>query len=378
MDFQNCANCGACASVCPRGAIEAEGDGLFYRPVIKTEKCVECGLCKAVCPIHREHPTTEVKSAWWGHHKDDAVVKTSSSGGAFTALAEYVLKQNGVVFGAAYEDDCRSVSIRSTEEVPLEALKRSKYVESQPGNAFRKVKAYLQQGRMVLVCATPCQIAGLMAFLGKPYENLIACDFACGGLPSHKLYEQYLTMLEKRFGGTVASVNFRPKTYGWSQYAISISFNNGKKYVRSADRDPFFRGFIHQRINMRPYCYDCGFAEKHCADLNLADFWKYRTLTKERRNESGLSMILAFTEKGKTFLETAAETMDLKDLETEVATYNLKKKEKTQNRMQKREQYLSICQQDGFEAGIPLLQMPAQTWKLRVKCFVKKVMYGVK
>ena len=133
-EWNTCTNCGACYNICPHNAITVEQDGLFYQPVIEEDKCVDCGICKTVCPVEKEHPVPALKGAWWGAHRDNSVVRTSSSGGAFSALAEFVLAQNGVVFGAAFSEDGRSVHMKSTEEVGMEALKRSKYVESQVGD----------------------------------------------------------------------------------------------------------------------------------------------------------------------------------------------------------------------------------------------------
>lgn len=43
----NCAMCGACADVCPVGAI-SEGDGKY---VIDADACVDCGACEEGCPV---------------------------------------------------------------------------------------------------------------------------------------------------------------------------------------------------------------------------------------------------------------------------------------------------------------------------------------
>ena len=83
--------CMACANACGRQAITFKvNDEGFYRPQINTDSCVSCMSCEKVCPILSPakafHSTMgKVFAAW---HKDTEVRKESSSGGAFSALAE--------------------------------------------------------------------------------------------------------------------------------------------------------------------------------------------------------------------------------------------------------------------------------------------------
>lgn len=47
---KKCTGCGACATVCPKNAIEIKlNKNGFYAPVINENKCINCGLCKSVC-----------------------------------------------------------------------------------------------------------------------------------------------------------------------------------------------------------------------------------------------------------------------------------------------------------------------------------------
>ena len=149
-DFSKCANCGACMNICPKDAISLDKTGCFYVYTVDQEKCVSCGACVKVCPLNSPIRHLNLKNAYGGWHKDPEVVKTSSSGGAFSTIANYVLSRGGVVFGAAYTDGCKEVICRSTEETSLDNIKRSKYVETTVRYAFREIKKKLEEGRYVL------------------------------------------------------------------------------------------------------------------------------------------------------------------------------------------------------------------------------------
>ena len=259
--FDKCSNCGACLNVCPTRAIYINSDGLFYEPKVRESECVGCGKCINVCPVNNNSVGLGVISATWGYHKDKEIVEKSSSGGVFFALANSILSNGGVVFAAGFDKDSRTVKIYCTDEIPLEKLLRSKYTESLVGDSFKKAKEYLDKGKKVLFCATPCQISGLKKYLGHDYDDLYTCDFACGGLSSHRLYNKYLDFLEGKYKSKVSKVNFRPKIYGWNIHAIKVDFENGQKYTMPAIVDPYFSGFIAKHVNTREYCYFGRFLE---------------------------------------------------------------------------------------------------------------------
>lgn len=175
----------------------------------------------------------DLRAAYGGWSNDAEIVKRSSSGGAFSVIANYILKNNGIVYGAAFTDNRKQVVFKSTKEVSIDEIRRSKYVESQTQYIFRAIKNDLEAGFSVLFCGSPCQVAGLKRYLHKEYKNLLTCDFACGGMASHKIYEDYLDRLEGEYRSKVESINFRPKLYGWSMHAIKIYFMNGKSYHKS-------------------------------------------------------------------------------------------------------------------------------------------------
>ncbi len=347
--FDQCANCGACVNACARKAITVESDGAFYSLVVDQDICTDCGVCVNVCPLRTEPQAYEVKSAWWGKHQDDGVVKKSSSGGAFSAIAEYVLKQNGVVFGACFDDRYQTVAIKNTEQVSFDSLRKSKYVESLVGESFREAKRYLQEGRMVLFCGTPCQIAGLRRFLSKEYEHLFTCDFSCGGVSSHEMYQAHLASLRQAYRSEISNVDFRPKTYGWSIYAIRVDFQNRRTYTMPAHLDPYCYGFVVEHINTRDYCYDCRFEEHHESDIILADFWKYTALTGKKQDKSGISLVLVNSEKGERLLKAMKPYFEMEPLRLEDGCYNIRKRTYSKEYLDKCRRFVEIYKSNGLK-----------------------------
>ena len=348
-EFTLCANCGACQNACPQNAIYVDAEDLFYRVRVDENKCVACGLCKKVCPVNTPCNGQNLQSAYSAIHRDKKVVRKSSSGGVFSAVAEKVLEDGGVVYGAAYSEDRKQVVYKSTDAVALDDLRRSKYVESLVGNAFREIREQLESDRKVLFCGAPCQVAGLCRYLGKSYDNLITCDFSCGGFPGHGVFEQYLEALKQRLGGkTVTNVNFRPKDYGWQIHSISVTFDGKKKYKCPMHTDPYFHSFLMSGAAKRAYCYQCDFSDNHYADLILADFWMYGSLSDYPRVWDGLSLILSNSPKGDVVMKSLEDRMEIKSLDLEKGSYNIKKCEKDPARLEKRAEFLEDFKKNGI------------------------------
>ena len=224
-------------------------------PFVDEARCIDCGACSRVCPATQRLPGKDWKEgtyyAMWA--KNPAERQTSSSGGIFGLLADEVLKQNGVVFGTVFSDDYKSVYVTSTEQVSLEALKKSKYVEGKTGTVFKDVKRCLEQGKNVLYCGTSCQIDGLKNYLKKPYPNLVTCDFLCHGVSAAGLYEKYISDLERAYG-KIRWLSFRSKYYGWKSYCIVADLENGNQYVKTRFQDPYLRMFF-ENAGLRENCF---------------------------------------------------------------------------------------------------------------------------
>jgi len=349
-EYTKCANCGACLNACPVNAISVNDKNFFYQIEVDNDKCINCGVCVKVCPVHSELPEMHISNAYGGYHKDERIISKSSSGGAFYAIAQTILDKGGIVFGAAYSEDYHSVVFGNTDEVSIDSLLRSKYVESAVGFSFRQIKEELKKGREVLFCGTPCQAAGLKMYAGDD-PNLYICDFSCGGLPSHQIFDDYLKAQEYRFGAEVSEVNFRPKLYGWKMYAIMMRFKNGKQYRSLAEVDPYFSSFLHHRTINRDYCYKCDFADHHAADIILADFWLHDKVSDLDNRDEGLSLLLVNSEKGSTLTERISGSFYLKEVDTDKASYNIKSGHVRNEVVEKHNRFMEHVAEEGFIAA---------------------------
>lgn len=366
--FAQCANCGACCNVCPRDAIRVDSDGLFYDPKVDASLCIDCSRCVEVCPVNGTFEGNEPRSACAGWHEQEQIVLGSSSGGAFYGLGQSVLAEGGVVFSAVYDDDCKTVRLASSDDVPIERMMKSKYVESLVGLSFRGVRRALEDGRRVLFCAAPCQCAGLRSYLDRDYDDLLICDFACGGMPSHQIYQTYLHALEEQYGAAVQSVDFRPKTHGWKRYALRIRFSNGKERLRLGTEDAYLGSFLHGKRTVRDYCLDCKFAACRASDITIADFWLHEKLSS-LRNENGISLILCNTAKGERAVDALRAQFRLEALDVEAASYN-NRVEASDQQKHNRAVFLSAYRESGLEAAFrktspPSVKSQLKDWAVR-------------
>ena len=372
-EFSKCSNCGACYNICPASAISIRVDKMHYGLEVDEEKCINCGLCKKVCPVNTPKNAQGLINAYGGCNMDEQVVKTSSSGGAFASLANVILENDGVVYSASFDNSFREVVIKSTDQVELEDLKRSKYVESRVDFSFREIKEQLEKGREVLFCGAPCQVAGLKRYLNKEYDKLLTCDFSCGGMPSHRMYAEYLTHIEKKLKAPIIAVNFRPKSYGWNLHTMKINSQNGKEYKKISKEDPFMLCFVGNHFSVRDYCYECDFADNHYSDIILADFWKCRTVSKIPDKNTGLSLIITNSSKGEKYINKISDSFALTILDLDKASYNIVKKEYSKGFFDKRNEFIKICEEQGFISASKSIK-PKGALKTKSKYYIKKLL----
>lgn len=309
-----CTGCGACVNTCPVDCITmmADQEG-FLRPSIDENKCICCGECKTICPVlsirenTQEEKTPECYAAW---SLDEEVRFHSTSGGVFTHLAQAVLMQGGVVVGARYRED-HMVEHTLIEDVKeLYTLRQSKYVQSETGLVYRKVRDRLQNKQLVLFVGTPCQCAGLRAYLGRDYDELYMCDFICRGANSPCIYQSYLRDLEVRHGSKIKQVWFKNKTISWNNFCTKVIFEDGQEYLADRETDPYMLGYIKSSLScyMRPSCYQCKFKGiNRPVDITLGDFWGVEKQFPEIDSKNGVSLCLIHTEKGQLLWEQLAD-----------------------------------------------------------------------
>lgn len=305
LNKEDCCGCSACYSTCPKAAIAMKEDeeGFLY-PKIDEARCTSCGRCARVCPLlyegsYKEKGTPRFYAV---RHMSDDVLKRSTSGGAFTALSDAVLRQNGVIYGADYDEKFRVFHKRADTPVLRDRLRISKYVQSNMGNTYQKIKDDLQAGRKVLFTGTPCQAAGLRAYMGSSSlsSGLYICDLICHSIPSPLIWEEYKRLIEQENGGALVSVQFRSKKYGWSRE------NSNKGFLFTVDKSPqvleddrFFQLFFKSGCITRPSCSKCRFTDTHRAsDLTIADYWGIEKYRPEWFNPLGISLILVNSSRG--------------------------------------------------------------------------------
>lgn len=310
----NCVGCFSCKNKCPKNAISFNQDeeGFFY-PELDDTTCINCGLCLSVCPLksYFNYKGIQESNAVFGAtNKNENVLENSSSGGLFYALATYVLEQNGIVFGAKFDSNFNVVHSYCSDKISLKDFQGSKYVQSYIGNSYTECKNFLEAGKTVLFTGTPCQIAGLNSFLGKKYEKLITADIICHGVPSPKLWENYLQYRKEQFQSEINNVNFRNKKYGWEEYSLSLKFTNSKEseYCSANDIDSYMNLFLDETCS-RESCYHCFFkGNKHCADFSLGDFWGAREIVPELYNKKGVSLLFCHSEKAKSIFNQIVDS----------------------------------------------------------------------
>lgn len=300
VDFFNCTGCSACAAKCPHKAIEMKenNDGFLY-PVVVEDKCTNCELCVKICPaLHVSNEENELKECYAAMASDE-IRQVSSSGGVFTVLAEYILSQNGYVCGAAFDDNLQLSHKIINNVSELDKLRRSKYIESRINNAFSEIKVLLKNDKYVLFSGTPCQVAGLKAYLGRGYNNLYTLDIICAGVPSHKVFNKYIA--EVHHDKKILNYSFRDKCYGWVP-TCKITTSD-REFIYKFDEDYYCNLFVPYLMSVRKTCSDCDYAKlNRVGDITIGDFWGIKEKDPTLDDNKGTSLVLVNTYKGKEIL----------------------------------------------------------------------------
>lgn len=300
-DREACTGCTACAMVCPVQCIQMVPDqeGFLY-PVMDTQACIHCGRCERACPVSVRTPEKPFpQDAYVLQYRDDRVRQESTSGGAFSAIAEWVIGQGGVVYGAALREDCTVAHMAAETVGDLQKFRNSKYVQSDPGSTFREAREHLEKGRWVCYSGTPCQVEGFQAFLGKEYGKLVLVDIVCRAVPSPAVWKKYLEMQREALG-EYSGVLFRDKHHGYKYSAMSF-FDAGRNkiYAQGIDTDPMLRAFF-SNICDRPSCYHCAFKKRYrVSDFTLWDCFPVFLYDKEMDDDKGTSSVLIHSDKGR-------------------------------------------------------------------------------
>lgn len=299
-----CCACTACVNACPKSCIRMVQDeeGFAY-PHIDDTICINCHLCEKVCPVeHPDFSNNTTPDAYAVLLKDIEQRKKSSSGGAFYAIASFVLDNKGVVVGATMDNDhlVQHIAIDSRDE--LFRLRGSKYVQSSLDGVFSIVKQALLDDRWCYFVGTGCQVAGLKAFLRKSYDKLITSDLVCHGVPSQKLFDLHIAYLEEKYQDRIVNYQFRNNRL-WGGCEI-CNFANHKPIMNpSYELSPYLYSFMYA-MTYRYSCYDCKFAcIPRQGDITLADYWGVKEFFPQIDTIHGVSLVLVNTDQGKKVWE---------------------------------------------------------------------------
>lgn len=350
----NCTGCTACEKICPLNAITMlpDEEGFLY-PVIDTNKCVECGKCKATCPSNKNVVDELVEQAiepkvYAARIKNEEIRSISTSGGAFSAIAENVLKSEGVIYGAKFDMGFKVIHARAENADEYGKFRGSKYVQSELGGTFNQVKKDLLEEKKVLFTGTPCQVAGLYAFLGngETRKNLLTCEIVCHGVPSPLMWKEHLVLIEKEKKSKIIDYKNRSKVAGWNCHNEHFFLENGKSEYKTKlsqnHKDLFYSHYI-----IRPVCHECKYAGfPRVADFSIADFWGIENIMPDFYDNKGTSMIVINTEKGVSQFEELKTSFDYRESDVNDAFKNNHKKPSRRN--VKREQFWNDYKAKGY------------------------------
>lgn len=283
----------------------SDNEGFLY-PTVEESNCIDCGLCEKVC--HELHPFVErqPQKVYAAINKDEGIRLKSSSGGIFYLLAEIIISEGGVVFGARFDEQWQVVIDYAETMEDVKAFMGSKYVQARMDTAYTDAKRFLTEGRKVLFSGTPCQIAGLHHFLRKTYDNLLTVDIICHGTPSPKVWDRYLDEVVTAGRKAIKDVQFRNKRNGWKSFNFTMVYNKDEQTVSLCShhqQNHFMCAFLRDMI-LRPSCYNCqAKSGRSHSDITIADFWGINTEMPEMDDDKGTGLVLVNTDKGQVSLD---------------------------------------------------------------------------
>lgn len=319
-DKADCMGCSACFAACPKNAIEmkADSEGFLY-PQIQEAKCIDCGKCERVCPLKNERSERLPLCFLGAKHKDPQIRASSSSGGVFSLLAEGVQQAGGVIYGAAFDKSFSVKHMRAETEDAWHPFRTSKYVQSDMGNCFAQVEKDLQAGRKVLFTGTPCQVDGLKRYLGSEEKmtNLLTCDIICHGVPSPRVWKDWLESLKSQGKFAIGRINFRDKeNVGWHRSTVTIWDLEGKVRLKEGQTQALFFRLFFNHLILRPACHRCGYASfNRPGDITLGDFWGVEKQFPEFDDDKGVSLVMCNTQKGREQLSCIFQALELQSAE---------------------------------------------------------------
>lgn len=318
-DSKKCSGCTACKTICPVNAIKMiPDDEGFGVPVINKDICVDCGVCIKVCPADNGvSKDKRIDNESYAVRWTNAVRKKSASGAFFPAVAKYFIEEKkGYVCGCVLDDSLAPIHIVSNKWDDVVRMQDSKYVQSNMEECYSEIIELLQKGKWVLFTGTSCQAAGLLSLIQTRKINrdhLLLVDFFCHGVPSPRIWKDYIKFYHEEKRRQVVGYRFRSKKYGWGEKARGSSYLNCIQYTkrRKVKYDNYsyaarmWRTIFFSNICIRQYCYTCPYATVNKpADITMGDFWGIDGILKDFDDGKGCSAVILRTEYArKVFVE---------------------------------------------------------------------------
>ncbi len=353
-----CYGCGACVAACPKGCLEIVKDEMGFKKVRVTQiaECISCGECSRVCEALKMLPGPENQmKRYYAQNKNKDVLMRSSSGGVFSALAEYVFQNHGYVWGVRMDEDGKNVFQCVSNSSDLEKLCGSKYVEVDTSLPFLDVKKQVMSGAMVMFTGTPCQIQAMNLYLkNKRYDNLILVDLLCYGVQSPVMWEKYLSEINPDHV-KLKTVQMRYKKPSWEEYCMRVEYENGVSYKKKRWKDPYLLSYATNLYN-REICSQCKAKEfPRISDITLGDFWQIDTLPSIPRSltvDMGVSIVLTHNNKGATVLKHLDKYLNVYELPDNVFPNMIERFSGCSQANHRREQFLHQVNSETFSAAV--------------------------
>lgn len=299
-----CCGCGKCEIICSQNAIKLTYNSSgFLFPVVNKTSCVDCSQCVKQCSFNNDsNGNRSVPKSYVLKHKKTIVVENSRSGGAFTALSDYVLDKQGVIYGCRLIDNRKAIHYRASTREDRDTFRGSKYIQSSIVNCFESVEKDLKQGLWVLFSGTPCQVDAMRSYLKEENcSKLILVDIICYGVPGNKVWNDYVDYIEKLEKQKVVKADFRNKSlFGWAAHVESFQLQNGALLDKN-----IYSELFGKRLIIRESCFSCPYKSlNRVGDITIGDAWKTNNDSRIIVDDKGTSLVLVNTKKGEILFKS--------------------------------------------------------------------------
>lgn len=380
-----CCGCGACVQVCPTYALSMKMDDKgFWYPKLNAIKCINCSKCSLVCDFKKrnqgDNTENNVVNAYSYMSSEMEVLKNSTSGGAFTAISNYVLKNNGIVIGVVEDKDLKIKHVITDNYEERDKMRGSKYVQSYVADLFDEIKKNIDQERMVLFTGTPCQIAALYSYLGNRYrdsEFLFTCDNICHGVTSPLLLQEFHGYIETKMRKKLKKHIFRYKPAGWDHIECLI-YEDGQIDYKSA-YSQLYKYIFDRNLGHRSSCFNCKYTSlNRQGDITLGDFWGISENATDIEKQNGVSLILVNSKKGKSIIQRASLEGKLKEVNIESACKRQPHLSCPPKKADDYDDFWKFVISDDFKAAVVkyVYNPDFAEFKRKIKCFIMLLRNG--